>query len=174
MTDMMETLVTTAVRNIFQKDENRKMSNNTITYSNGNAIFDVKPGSELYDELMLVNQYLEAEKVANSLHELGIDVTLPNKPDSDFLNTEKYSMYEAIDVPSRYIKLTCKCSINFGDLIDISNKLEKAIDLGCTVDIDSIVSTIIENIKNGTSFKYLDETDNSVNDRITIDENSYE
>lgn len=174
MTDMMETLVTTAVRNIFQKDENRKISNNTITYSNGNAIFDVKPGSGLYDELMLVNQYLEAEKVANSLHELGIDVTLPNKPDSDFLNTEKYSMYEAIDVTSRYIKLTCKCSIDFGDLIDIANKLKKAIDLGCTVDIDSIVSTIIEKIKNGASFKYLDETDNSVNDRINIDENSYE
>lgn len=27
MTDMMQTLVTTAVRNIFQKDENCKMSN---------------------------------------------------------------------------------------------------------------------------------------------------
>lgn len=152
MTDIMKLFIKDAVENMFKSNETGS-SNNDIRYTEGDVKYTIKPGSVYYDELMMDINYLNAIKISEELSKDGITIGLPNKPDSEFLNTEFYGIKEIPGI-DRNIELTCKCGINFSEIAYISRNLDRSIELGCSVDKENIITSLYDRIINNGEFKY--------------------
>lgn len=151
MTDKMKLFIKDGIENMFKSDG----VNADIKYIEGNIIYVIREGSVYYDELISDINYLSAVKLADELSKDGIIVGLPNKPVSEFLDSDFYSIKQ---IPSidRKIELTCICGIDFSEIGYISRNLDASIALGCIADKDEIAASIYDRIINNGEFKYSD------------------
>lgn len=154
MTDIMKLFIKDAVENMFKTNETRGF-NDDIKYIEGSVKYTIREGGVYYNELMLDINYLEAVKVSEELSKSGITVGLPNRPDSEFLNTEFYTI-KLVPGINRDIELTCNCEVDFSEIGYISRNLDRAIELGCIVDKENIIASLYDRIINNGEFKYSD------------------
>ena len=154
MTDIMKLFIKDAVENMFKTNETRGF-NDDIKYIEGSVKYTIREGGVYYNELMLDINYLEAVKVSEELSKSGIIVGLPNVPDSEFLNTEFYTI-KLVPGINRDIELTCNCEVDFSEIGYISRNLDRAIELGCTVDKDSVIKSLCDRVIDDGEFKYND------------------
>lgn len=151
MTDKMKLFIKDGIENMFKSDG----VNADIKYIEGNIIYVIREGSVYYDELISDINYLSAVKLADELSKDGIIVGLPNKPVSEFLDSDFYSI-KPIPSIDRKIELTCICGIDFSEIGYISRNLDAVIALGCIADKDEIATSIYDRIINNGEFKYSD------------------
>ena len=154
MTDIMKLFIKDAIENMFNSEESKNY-NTDIKYIEGNVKYTIRSGSVYYNELIQIINYLNAVKISEELSRDNITIGLPDKPISEFMNTEFYSVKEIPGI-DRNIELTCMCGIDFSEIGYISRNLDRAIELGCTVDKKNIIESLYDRIINNGEFKYSD------------------